>query len=145
MISHATLWLTLALVLAGLEMVSGTFYLLAIAIGLVFGAMAAWLQFPLPAQIALSAIISMIAALSLRNWKATHIPPSQAADNSFDIGQRIEVIHWKSERLARVHYRGCEWDAELNPQAETGLREYFIHAVQSNTLIVHHLPPEKNS
>lgn len=141
--SHATLWLTLALILAGLEMLSGTFYLLAIAIGLSSGAIAAWLNAPLSVQAALAAIISVIAALALRQWKSQHIPTPKKSDDAFDIGQRVHIIEWKSERLARVQYRGCQWDAELNSNAQTGLHDYFITRVQANTLILDHTPPEK--
>lgn len=65
-ISPATLWLTLALVLAGLEMFSGTFYLLALAIGLASGALAAWINLPFPVQTSIVAIVSVIAAILLR-------------------------------------------------------------------------------
>lgn len=38
-ISPITFWLILALILAGLEMLSGTFYLLAVSVGMAFGAL----------------------------------------------------------------------------------------------------------
>lgn len=141
-LSAATLWLILALVLAGLEMLSGTFYLLALAMGLLCGALAAWIGFSFALQISVAAIVSIIAAILLRRWKAQHLPP--ASNTSLDIGQRVHILDWHTTRLARVQYRGSQWDAELAEGAEGGHAEYFILAIRGSTLILHHKQPEQN-
>lgn len=140
-ISPATLWLILALVLAGLEMLSGTFYLLALAIGLASGALAAWIKLPFPVQTSIVAVVSVIAAILLRRWKANHMPP--ASDASLDIGQRVHVLDWHNTRQVRVQYRGSQWDAELATGAEGGHAEYFIIAVRGSTLVLHQHQPEQ--
>lgn len=142
--STATLWLVLALILAGLEMLSGTFYLLALSIGLVCGALAAWLGLAVALQTLIAAVISIIAAILLRRWKAIHIPAATANDNSLDIGQRVQVLTWLDDRHTRVQYRGSQWDAELAAGCDTGLTDYFIVAVRGSTIILHTTPPEKN-
>ncbi|MDR3412136.1 MAG: NfeD family protein [Formivibrio sp.] len=141
-ISPATLWLILALVLAGLEMLSGTFYLLALAIGLACGALTAWLTLPIPVQTSVAAVVSVIAAILLRRWKTKNIP--QSAETSLDIGQRVRIIEWQTKTQARVQYRGTQWDAELATSAESGHAEYFITAVRGSTLVLHQNPPEQN-
>lgn len=141
-LSTATLWLILALILAGLEMISGTFYLLALAMGFLCGALVAWIGFSFPLQISVAAIVSIVAAILLRRWKAKNLPA--ASDTSLDIGQRVHILDWHTTRLARVQYRGSQWDAELAEGAEGGHAEYFIVAIRGATLILHQTQPEQN-
>jgi len=54
-------WLVLAGVLVVFEMLTGTFYVLMIAIGMVFGAAAAMLGFGLPVQILVAAVVGVVA------------------------------------------------------------------------------------
>lgn len=142
-ISPASLWLILALILAGMEMFTGTFYMLAFAIGMVCGALAAWLGFAFPGQIIIVAIVSLIAAAILRRWKKQIIP--QTTETLLDIGQRVHVLDWRDTRHLRVQHRGSQWDAALATDAEGGHADYYIVAMQGSTLILHHLSPlEKN-
>ena len=140
--SPLTFWLIIALVLAGCEMLTGTFYLLAIAAGALLGALAAWLGAPIGVQIVVIAIISLIAARLIKSWKKTH-QPKEKVYPMLDLGQRITELDWKSERLARVKYRGSFWDAELAPEAQSGKNEYVIIEIKANTLILNNIKPEK--
>lgn len=140
--SDASYWLIAALILAGLEMLSGTFYLLAIAIGFASGALAAWAGQGLALQIVLVAIVGVIAVIALHRWKNTHLPAPEA-NGAMEIGQRVKVLEWLDERHARVQYRGTQWHAELASDAITNLDDYFITAVHGNTLVIHQNQPEK--
>ncbi|NHQ86219.1 NfeD family protein [Iodobacter sp. HSC-16F04] len=136
--SSTTLWLIMAAILAGLEMLTGTFYLLAVATGLISAALAAWLGFGFAAQASSAALIGLLAVATLRQWHSTRkASPEQI---SSDIGQLVEIVEWQGERRARVRYRGTLWDAELAADADTGLNNYTIIATQGSSLILNHLP-----
>ena len=141
-ISPVTFWLIFALILAGGEIVSTTFYLLAIALGALIGALAAWLGASIGVQCALVALVSLAITVSLKIWKKKKLSTEIIAP-SFDIGQRVTIVTWKNERLARVSYRGSQWDAELAPEAQSGQDEYVISKVKANTLILNSINTEK--
>ena len=141
-ISPVTFWLIFALILAGGEIVSTTFYLLAIALGALIGALAAWLGASIGVQCALVALVSLAITVSLKIWKKKKLSTETIAP-SFDIGQRVTIVTWKNERLARVSYRGSQWDAELAPEAQSGQDEYVISKVKANTLILNSINTEK--
>ena len=141
-ISPVTFWLIFALILAGGEIVSTTFYLLAIALGALIGALAAWLGASIGVQCALVALVSLAITVSLKLWKKKKLSTETIAP-SFDIGQRVTIVTWKNERLARVSYRGSQWDAELAPEAQSGQDEYVINGVKANTLILNSINTEK--
>lgn len=140
--SVAALWLIAALVLAGLEMVSGTFYLLAVAIGLASGAFTAWLSTNFAIQISVASVVGVIMVILLHQWKKNHLPKPSRQQNVLDIGQRVNIESWTDAQHARVLYRGTRWDAELASSASSGLDVYYIHDVHGSTLIIHQNKPE---
>ncbi len=142
-LSQASIWLILALTLAGAEMLSGTFYMLALAIGFACGSIAAWLGLSFALQTSFAAIVSIIAAIWLRRWKTRHTTADTAT--FLDIGQRVRVLEWSSTKKLRVQHRGSQWDAELAPAAEGGHAEYFIVAIHGATLVLHHHPPAEQA
>ena len=142
-ISPITFWLILALILAGLEMLSGTFYLLAVSVGMVCGALAAWIGLSLPTQMIIAAIVGIIAVIILHRWRSTHLPPAEPGA-IMEFGQRVRILDWQDERHARVQYRGSQWDAELAPHAKGGHADYFIVAIHGAMLIIDQHSPEQN-
>jgi membrane protein implicated in regulation of membrane protease activity len=134
-------WLVAALLLAGLEMLSGTFYLLAIASGLACGGLAAWLGADPSIQMICAALVSLAAVVLLHHWKKRHLPKPEA-NGSLEIGRRVSIDQWLDERHARVNYRGTQWDGELAEGAQSGQNHYFIVALRGTTLILHHQQAE---
>ena len=115
------MWWIAATLLIGAELVTGTFYLVAIGIAIALGGVAAWLGASIAVQFGVAGVLGValtIAAHRLRIGRAT--PPLQP---SLDIGQSVKVASWNSDGRARVAYRGSTWDAELAspdvPRAET--------------------------
>ena len=114
-------WWIAATLLIGAELVTGTFYLLAVGIAVALGGVAAWLGASTEMQFAVAGVLGValtIAAHRLRIGWAT--PPPQPA---LDIGQCVKVASWSDDGRARVDYRGSTWDAELAspdvPRADT--------------------------
>jgi len=139
--SPLTFWLVVALVLAGIEMFTGTLFLLAVAIGAVSGALVSAIGLPLEMQIGSVAVVSLAATKLLLMWKNKRHPKTDAYP-ALDIGQRVRVLGWKNERLARVQHRGTQWDGELAPEAMTGQDEYIIKKVTANRLILNSIKSE---
>lgn len=132
-------WLVAAGALVILELFSGTFYLLMIAIGLAFGALAAWLGAAMPMQMMVAAAVGVLATGLLhrsRFGKPAHKGnAARDANVNIDIGQRIDVDGWQDHR-ARVMYRGALWDVELGPGATAHSGSFKIVEVQGSRLIV---------
>ncbi|UXY14413.1 NfeD family protein [Chitiniphilus purpureus] len=141
--SILTAWLVTALALAGLEMLTGTFYLLAIAIGMLFGALASWLGAPLALQFVVASLCALGAVAALRQWKRRQQPVGTDAGQSLDIGQRVSIETWLDATHARVRYRGSHWQAQLRAPLTAPLTEpLYIVAQQGNTLILDTVPPQ---
>ncbi len=141
--SQATNWLILALLLAGLEMFTGTFYLLAIASGLAVGAVMAWAGVSLSVQILAAAVAGVCAVVVLHRWRKKHLPPPEA-NAAMEIGQRVQVLSWKDVQHVRVQYRGTQWDGELAAGALPDQETYFIVAVHGSVLFLHQNQPSES-
>ncbi|MCG2584106.1 NfeD family protein [Massilia sp. TS11] len=130
-------WLALAGVLVVLELFSGTFYLLMIALGLACGALLAYLGAGLSWQFLAAGSVASAATLALRRSRLSLGLPKAANDPNMnmDIGQSVEVPAWQDGR-ARVMYRGAMWDVELDGGAQAGPGRFTITEVRGNRLIV---------
>jgi membrane protein implicated in regulation of membrane protease activity len=129
-------WFLLALILVGLEMVTGTFYLLVVAIAMAVGGVAALLGVGMVLQLVLGAVTGIAGTIVLRRWKSTQT--SQAPDNNFDIGHPVKVLKWNDNGTARVIYRGAEWDAELESADTPHEGTLYIAAVRGSALVLTH-------
>jgi membrane protein implicated in regulation of membrane protease activity len=131
-------WLAAAGVLVVLELMSGTFYLLMIAIGLTFGALAALAGASTPVQTIAAALVGVLATGLLhrsRFGRPNKHSPARDHNVNLDIGQRVTVPAWQDGR-ARVMYRGALWDVELGQGATPHSGDFRIVEVQGSRLIV---------
>jgi membrane protein implicated in regulation of membrane protease activity len=129
-------WFLLALILVGLEMVTGTFYLLMVGIAMAVGGLAALLGMSIAWQLVLGAATVVAGTITLRRWKSTHAPESPNA--SLDIGQPVRVIKWHDNGTARVFYRGAEWDAEPESADTPHDETLYVAAVRGSGLVLTH-------
>lgn len=127
-------WFLLALVLVGLEMATGTFYLLVLAIAMSVGGLMALLGANMVWQLLLSAVTGVVGTIILRRWKGAQ--PSEVPSASLDIGQPVKVIKWNDDGSARVFYRGAEWDAELESADTPHDATLYIAAVRGSALVL---------
>ena len=131
-------WLIAAGVLVILELFSGTFYLLMIAIGLGFGALAALGGASGPVQAIVAGVVGVIATGLLHRSRFGKPAKTNAARDqnvNLDIGQRVNVPAWQDGK-ARVMYRGALWDVELGQGAMPQAGDFKIVEVQGSRLIV---------
>jgi len=128
------LWWIFAAVLVGAELLTGTFYLLAVGMAVALGGVAAFAGASLPVQFGVAGILGValtIVAHRLRLSRAT--PPPQP---SLDIGQSVRVETWNSDGTARVNYRGTDWDAELAAPEVPHAATMYIVATRGSRLIL---------
>lgn len=132
-------WFLLALVLLGLEMATGTFYLLVVSLAMTIGGGAALLGLGLPTQLVLAALSGVVGIFVLRRWKGGHA--GDAASQSFDTGQPVRVLNWREDGTVRVFYRGAEWDAVTEGDDIKRDGKFFIKEIRGSILVLTHQKP----
>lgn len=136
-------WFVLAGLATGVELFTGTFYLLMIAIGLAAGGGAALLGWTLEWQLLAAAVVGLLATGVLRRSRFGRLRHSDAARDpnvNLDIGQNVHIDQWNdlggNMYAARVRYRGAEWDVELAPGGIAQAGQFIIREVRGSRLIV---------
>ena len=137
------IWFAVACVLIILEMATGTFYLLMIAIGAAAGGVIALSGASGTWQCILAAVIAAVATFALRRSRFGQLENLDASRDpgvNLDIGQTLEVAEWRhaagATSTARVMYRGALWDIELASGGTAVAGQFRIQEVQGNRLIV---------
>ncbi len=137
--SEASLWWVLAAALVGLELATGTFYLLMLALGMAGGAIAAHAGAGLSLQLVVAGLLGS-AAVALWHLKRMQQPkaPEATMDKNvnMDIGETVHVSQWEAEGKAQVNYRGALWRAELAAGCAAAPGTHTIVQVRGHHLIV---------
>jgi membrane protein implicated in regulation of membrane protease activity len=142
--SSATAWWVVAGLMVAAELLTGTFYLLMVALGLVGAALAAHLGLSFTVQV-ITAALAGGGATALWHWHRAQQPRSAPAhmnrDVNLDIGERVKVDGWQADGTARVQYRGSSWNARLAPDsADSAAGDYVVASVEGNHLVLRALP-----
>ncbi len=127
-------WWVLGVVLIGAELVTGTFYLLAVGIAFVLGGAAAWFGASVEVQFVVAAVLSVVGTWIAHHWRVSRNP--QPPDVPLDVGQSVEVQIWHPDGKARVTYRGTQWDAELARPGAPKERTMYIVGTRGSTLLL---------
>lgn len=131
-------WFVLAFGLLIAELVTGTFYLLVIALALASAGVAHLLGAALAVQLVVAAAIGFGGSLWLRRSRFGWLGRKDAADSvqNMDVGQVVRVDQWSPARTARTSYRGALWDVELAAGEEAVPGEFVIREIHANRLVV---------
>jgi membrane protein implicated in regulation of membrane protease activity len=128
------IWWIIAGALVVAELVTGTFFLLALGVAFAIGGIAAWLGASFEIQLFAAAVVAVAGTYAAHRWRRTAARPPQ--EPAFDIGQPVRVQAWNADGTARVSYRGTLWQAEpaspQTPRAET----MYIVAMRGSTLVI---------
>ena len=129
-------WMVLAFGLLILELFSGTFYLLVIAVAVAGGGLASLAGAPFTTQLVVAAAVGLGGALWLRRSRMSR--PSTEADalQNLDVGQVVRIDSWAAGNTARAQYRGAEWDVLLAPGEAAAPGEFVIQSVHGSRLVV---------
>ena len=132
----ALAWVIVGLVLVIAELLSGTFYLLMLAVAAFGAALAAYFGQAFPVQCIVAAVLAAAGCYGVHVYRARssskRMPP-------IDAGMPASFESWLDarSRLARVRYRGASWDARVegSEALEPGAM-LVVLAADGNTLKV---------
>ena len=142
----STIWWLLAGSFVALELATGTFYLLMLAIGMAAGAITSHMGLSTSAQLVVSSVVAS-GAVGSWHWfgprkKAENVESNQ--DVHLDVGSTVEVSAWSALGGTSVMHRGASWSAR---HSQSGLTDsalfqtgwHRIVAVDGNTLVLSHI------
>lgn len=138
--NYATIWWVIAAALVAVELLTGSIYLLMLALGAAAGALAAHAALDLNTQIFIAIAVDVIATGALFWWRK-NAPQKQDTANPnlhLDIGETVQVHQWQADGTAQVQYRGAPWTVQIAsanssaPQAGP----HRVREVAGNRLIV---------
>ena len=136
----SSIWWLLAGIAVIAELLTGTLYLLMVAIGLAAGAVAAHLGAGETVQILVAAVVSAATVLAcyLRQKRNGGLHNTQADRGvHLDIGERITVDAWQADGTAQIRYRGAQWTAVLQQGAAPANNgQYQVVRLDGNRLMV---------
>jgi membrane protein implicated in regulation of membrane protease activity len=139
LLSASAGWWVAAGVLLAIEMTTGTFYLLMLALGAVGGAVAAHLDAGFSVQMIAAALIGG-GAVGLWHVRRQRLPvpaPAQfSRDVNLDIGERVHVAHWHPDGSAQVKYRGAQWSVRYLGAGTPAAGDFVIRAIDGNRLLL---------
>ncbi|MDP3226485.1 MAG: NfeD family protein [Acidovorax sp.] len=136
---ESTIWWLAAGAVVVTELLTGTFYLLMVAVGLVAAALAAHLGLPIALQIVSAAIVGGGAVVA---WylikKRRPGDPSARADRSvnLDVGETIMIESWNPDGTTSVKYRGATWTAIHRAGVTPSTGMHRVSELVGNRLLV---------
>ncbi len=108
----STIWWLCAGAAVAVELVTGTFYLLMLAVGLAAAAVAAHSGAGTVVQLLVAAVVGggSVVGWHLRQGRRAAAPPASAnRDVNLDVGETVYVDEWGPDGTANVKYRGANW------------------------------------
>lgn len=138
--ADSTIWWLLAAGLVALELITGTFFLLMLAVGVAAGAIAAHLGFDFTTQLIAAGVVGGGSIVAWQRWRKRFVQTPSARANrdvNLDIGQIVQVESWEPDGTSRVRYRGADWTVQsqsLQPPPSPGV--FQIVAVEGSRLVV---------
>ena len=142
--NESGIWWLLAGVAVVAELVTGTFYLLMMALGLVAAALGAHAGLGLTAQVLLAALVGGGAVVLWhvkRSQQPKPLPASANRDVNLDIGSEVMVDEWRRDGTALVKFRGANWAAvaaQTSESPQVGL--FIITEIHGNRLTLSKSP-----
>lgn len=137
--ADSTLWWVVTGILIAVELATGTFYLLMLAIGSAAGAVMAHAGYGLSTQLTVAALVGGVAVFACY-WVRRRKPgdPSPRADRSvnLDVGEIVQVDQWNSDGTAVVRYRGAQWTAVYRGDSAPQPGRYRVIELEGSRLLV---------
>jgi membrane protein implicated in regulation of membrane protease activity len=116
--TESTLWWLLTGAAVAVELVSGTFYLLMLAIGLAAAALTAHAGGSVSTQLVVAALVGggAVAVLTyLRRQRAGDLSARAQRSVNLDVGETVLIEAWNPDGTANLKYRGASWTAIHRP------------------------------
>jgi membrane protein implicated in regulation of membrane protease activity len=138
--SPFNLWLAASGVLVVAELLTGTFYLLMLALGAAAGALATTFGLGFNGQLLVAALVGggLAAAWYQRRKRAQ--PDTRLDTNSLDVGERVTVTAWQPDGSAQVAYRGSWWPARYAGEGAPAAGPHRIQSLEGSCLLLVRAP-----
>lgn len=136
--NDATIWWLVTGALVAMELTTGTFYLLMLAVGAAAAALAAHSGASLTAQVVTAAIVGGLAVVlwSADRQRQPGLTASSDAEQHLDVGETVQVEAWDAQGLAQVKHRGAVWTAVATANVTPSPGLFRIQAIQGNRLVL---------
>jgi membrane protein implicated in regulation of membrane protease activity len=137
--ADTTIWWLLAGAAVAIELLTGTFYLLMLGIGMVAGALAAHAEVSQPAQLVAAALVGGGAVAGWHFIRRRHFAPNAPGANTnldLDAGEPVTVDAWLADNTASVRYRGALWMAVPAEGTPRGVGLHRVHHVDGTRLVL---------
>lgn len=137
--ADSTIWWLITGVLVALELASGTFYLLMLAIGSAAGAVVAHGSLGATGQMATAAVIGGVAVFACYLVRRRRPgDPSPRADRSvnLDVGEIVQVEQWDANGATQIRYRGASWTAIYRGSGQPQPGRFRVAELQGNRLVL---------
>jgi membrane protein implicated in regulation of membrane protease activity len=134
--ADSTLWWVLAGAAVAVELLTGTFYLLMLAIGMVAGALAAHAGASSPIQLVVAALVGGGAVVGWHMVRKRRFAGAASTNIDFDAGERVHVDAWTADNTASVRYRGTVWTAVPAGGTPQGTGPHRVRHVDGSRLVV---------
>ena len=135
----SSVWWLLAGAAIAVELLTGTLYLLMLAVGMAGAAIAAHLGLSSALQTTVAAVVGGLAMLAWRTRQRLQprAPAPQAnADVNLDIGGTVQIARWNPDGSADVQYRGAHWVAIHRSGVSPSAGPHRIAELVGNRLLV---------
>lgn len=136
---HYSLWLIAAAALTGLEMLTGTFYVLLMAIAALAGCLAALTGLTGEQQLLIFGAFALVEAIGFTIYRRRH--PAKQTENFLDVGNPVVFKNAAPDGSWIVRYRGADWQAKPAREETRKDAPLVITKAGGNILIVDN-PPE---
>lgn len=113
------IWFVIAAIALILELLTGTFFLLLVAVAAAGAGVVAWLGGELAWQLLAFSVLGIVGFFILKSSgfvkRGSRHSASRNSDVNLDIGQTVHVTDWSPTNTAVVQYRGAKWQVRLDP------------------------------
>ncbi|MDB5901048.1 MAG: hypothetical protein JWP41_4650 [Ramlibacter sp.] len=137
--ADTTLWWLLAGAAVAVELVTGTFYLLMLGIGMVAGALSAHAGLSQPLQLVAAAVVGGGAVAIWHVVRGRHFTNgggNVSTNMDLDVGEPVSVDAWLPDNTARVRYRGTLWTAVPAAGTPHSVGLHRVSRVDGNRLVL---------
>ncbi len=141
--TESTLWWIATGAAITLELLSGTFYLLMIAIGLACAALSAHAGASWAVQMGVASLVgsgAVVTGYLLRKKTTSTSNTGSNRDVNLDIGETLQVDSWNADGTASVKYRGAQWSAVRAAGTLPSTGTHRIVEVRGNQLVLEKHP-----